>query len=94
MIGPFVQVGRHVVGGGADQLHAAFVRLVVRARALEAGQELWWMLIARPDRLRHRSFRQDLHVARQHHQVGALGLDDLQLPGLCLRLGRLPVIGM
>ena len=35
----FVEVGGHVVGGGADQLHAAVVRLVVGLGALEAGQE-------------------------------------------------------
>ena len=34
-----VQVGRHVVGGRADQLHAVRVRLVVRPGSLEAGQE-------------------------------------------------------
>ncbi len=34
-----VEVGRHVVGGGADQLHAAGVCLVVGLGALEARQE-------------------------------------------------------
>jgi hypothetical protein len=34
-----VEVGRHVVRGRADQLHAAVVRLVVRLGALEARQE-------------------------------------------------------
>ena len=35
----FVEVGRHVVGGGADQLHAALVRLVIRLLADERRQE-------------------------------------------------------
>ena len=34
-----VEVGRHIVRGGTDQLHAAGVRLVVRLGALEARQE-------------------------------------------------------
>ena len=34
-----VEVGRHVVRGGADQLHPARVRLVVGPRAAEARQE-------------------------------------------------------
>jgi hypothetical protein len=34
-----VEVGRHVVRGGADQLDAARMRLEVGPRALEAGQE-------------------------------------------------------
>ena len=34
-----VQIGRDVVGGGADELDTAVVRLVVGLGALEAGQE-------------------------------------------------------
>src|SRR6478736_5051984 len=34
----FVQIRCHIVGRGADQLHTAVVRLVVRLGALEAGQ--------------------------------------------------------
>ena len=34
-----VQVARDEVGGGADELHAAGVRLLVRVGTLEAGQE-------------------------------------------------------
>src|SRR6185312_5205806 len=36
---PLVQIGGHEVGGGADQLHAAGVRLVIGPGALEPGQE-------------------------------------------------------
>ena len=35
----FVEIRRHVVRRCADQLHAARMRLVVRLRTLEAGQE-------------------------------------------------------
>jgi hypothetical protein len=48
MIGPFVEVGDHIVGGHivgghiaggrADQPHASVVRLEVGASALETGQ--------------------------------------------------------
>ena len=34
-----VQLGGGVVRGGADELHAALLRAVVRLRALERGQE-------------------------------------------------------
>lgn len=37
----FVEVARDVMRGGADQLDAAVVRLVVGARALEARQNEW-----------------------------------------------------
>ena len=50
-----VQVGRHVVRGGADQLDPARVRLVVRPRPLERGRNEWWMLMARPSSALHRS---------------------------------------
>src|SRR5690625_7098045 len=36
--GAFIQLSRHVVGRGADQLYASLVRLMVRFRTLEAGQ--------------------------------------------------------
>jgi hypothetical protein len=39
MIGPSSRSGGDVVGGGADELHAAVERLLVGLGALEAGQE-------------------------------------------------------
>src|SRR6478735_3615145 len=67
---PLVEVGRHVVGGGADQLHAAVVRLVVGLGALEDRQERE-VDDERPDgQLDAQLVAEDLHVARQHHQVG------------------------
>ena len=82
----FVQVGRHVVRGGADQLDAALVRLPVGLGALEAGQETVVDVDGTPGEVAAQLVRQDLHVARQHHQLGAFALDDLQLPCLGLRL--------
>ena len=35
----FVQIGRHIVGGGADQLHTPVVGLVVGLGPFEAGQK-------------------------------------------------------
>src|SRR3954471_1066607 len=35
----FIQIRRHVMGGGANELHAARERLVIGLRALEPGQE-------------------------------------------------------
>jgi hypothetical protein len=43
--------------------------------------------MARPASLRHRSSLRDLHVARQHHQLGIFGLHDFELALLHLRLG-------
>ena len=36
---PFVQVGSDVMRGGADDFYAALIRLMIGARALEAGQK-------------------------------------------------------
>src|SRR3954452_18004513 len=47
-----VEVGRHVMRGRADQLHAAVERLLVGPGTLELGRNEWWMLIARPDKAR------------------------------------------
>ena len=87
---PLVEVGRHVVRGRADQLHAAVVRLVVRLRALEAGQEA----VVDVDRAALQEGAelgaQDLHVARQHDQVDLpVAHQRLDLLLLCaLGLGR------
>src|ERR1700693_4385918 len=37
--GPFVEIRRHKMRGGADQLHAALVGLMIRPGALESWQE-------------------------------------------------------
>ncbi len=87
MIGPSSRSGGHVVGGGADQLHAPVVRLVVGLGALEAGQEAVVDVDRPAGQLVTQVIRQHLHVAGQHHQLGPFGLDDLELLGFGLGLG-------
>ena len=84
--GTFVQIGSDVVRGGADQLHAAIVRLVVRLGALEAGQEAVVDVDGAAGQLAAQIVGEDLHVAGQHHQFGAFGFDDLELARLGLGL--------
>ena len=80
-----VEVGGDVVRRRADQLHAAVVRLVVRLRALEAGQER----VVDVDRAALERVAEpvgeDLHVARQHHEVDVVLVDQFQQPRLGLR---------
>jgi hypothetical protein len=45
------------------------------------------MLMARPASLLAQVVAQNLHVARQHHQLGIFGLHDFELTLLHLRLG-------
>mmetsp|Transcript_9707 Transcript_9707/g.40731 ORF Transcript_9707/g.40731 Transcript_9707/m.40731 type:complete len:336 (+) Transcript_9707:329-1336(+) len=62
--------------GGADELHAAFLRAVVRLRALERGQER----VVDVDRVRRvpvaERVRQHLHVPSHHQRVRAVLLDE------------------
>ncbi|MPM73070.1 hypothetical protein SDC9_120046 [bioreactor metagenome] len=84
----FVEVGRHIVGGGTDQLHAAVMRLVVGLGALEAGQEAVVDIDGAAGQLFAQVVGQYLHVARQHHQLGTFFLNDLVLALFGLGLGR------
>jgi O-acetylserine/cysteine efflux transporter len=85
---PLVQVGCDVVRGRADQLDPARVRLVIRPRALETGQEGVVDVDDPPGQLPAERAGQHLHVAGQHDEVGPVVLDqgeDLVLlrgPGL------------
>lgn len=83
----FVERGGHVVGGGTDDLDAALVGLVVGPGALEAGQEGVVDVDGAAFEGPAEVVGQHLHVARQHHQLGAAALDDLQLLRFGLRLG-------
>src|SRR5439155_17030343 len=78
-----------IMRGGADQFDAALMRLMVGTRPLEAWQERMMDVDAAPRQPRRHLVRQDLHVTRQHHEIG-LGLTD-QIPdrGLLLALGLL-----
>jgi len=73
------------VGRGADQLHAALVRLVVRLGALEAGQERMVDVDGPAFQLAAQVIREDLHVAREHHELDAPG-EQLEHPFFCLSL--------
>ena len=83
-----VEVGGHVVGGRADQLHAAVVGLLVGARALEAGQEGMVDVDRAAFQLAAQLGRQDLHVAGEHHQLDAFAVGDLQQARLGMGLAR------
>ncbi|KAG1317178.1 hypothetical protein G6F63_015778 [Rhizopus arrhizus] len=66
----FVQILGDVVRGGADDLDPARVRLVIRLRTLEAGQEAVGDVDGAAAQRAAHVRRQELHVAGQHHQVG------------------------
>ena len=75
-----VQVLGHVVSGGADQLDAAIVRLLVGPRALKARQERMVNVDGSLAQSRTQRARQYLHVTRQHHEIATLTLDQFQQP--------------
>ena len=86
MIGPSSRSRGDVMRGGADQLDAALVRLVVGPRPLEARQERMMDVDAAARQLRRQLIRQDLHVARQHHKVGCVSTTRSQTRASCSRL--------
>jgi hypothetical protein len=53
----FVEIRRNIMRGGADQLHAAGMRLMVGFRALEPRQERMVDVDAPPRQLRHETIR-------------------------------------
>src|ERR1700686_2030795 len=65
-----IEVAGDVMGGSANQLDAALMRLMIRPRALETRQKRVMDVDAAPRKLRRHLVRQYLHVARQHHEVG------------------------
>eukprot|EP01136_Pigoraptor_vietnamica_P025315 Opistho-1_new@79202 len=89
--GSFVQVRGHVMGGGADQLDTALIGLVIGLGALEAGQEAVVDVDGPAREVVAQARTQDLHIARQHHQIDLVlfdHLDDLALlRGLLLLAG-------
>ena len=70
-----VQIGRDVVGGGADELDTAVVRLVVGLGALEAGQEGVVDIDDSAMEALAQGGGEDLHVASQNHELHAQGVD-------------------
>jgi O-acetylserine/cysteine efflux transporter len=79
---PLVQVSGDVVRGGADQLDPARVRLVIRPRAFEAGQEGVVDVDDPPGQLPAERVGQHLHIAGQHDEVGLVVLDQGEDLGL------------
>ena len=72
------------MGGGADQLHAALVRLMIRFAPLKPGRNEWWMLMQLPASLR-RALK-NLHVARKHDEVGSRRREQVEYLRFLLRL--------
>jgi O-acetylserine/cysteine efflux transporter len=75
---PLVEVRGGVVRGGADELDPARVRLVVRPRALEAGQERVVDVDDPAGQLAAERVAQHLHVAGQDDEVGPVVPDQRQ----------------
>src|SRR5581483_2704762 len=73
---PVVELLGHVVAGGADQLDAALVRLVIRLRADERRQERMVDVDDAVAILGDESGRQHLHVAREHDQLDGLAAQE------------------
>src|SRR3546814_10895371 len=65
-----VKIAGHEMRGRADQLDPAFVRAVIGAGALEAGQEAVMDVDAARREPRGHVRRQYLHVAREHEVIG------------------------
>mmetsp|Transcript_1414 Transcript_1414/g.4068 ORF Transcript_1414/g.4068 Transcript_1414/m.4068 type:complete len:448 (+) Transcript_1414:2110-3453(+) len=84
--GASVQVRRDVVRRGADDLHPAIVRAVVRIASLEGGQEtvvdVDGVGLVPPAEV----VREDLHVPREHHHVDVVLLQKPLDLGLLLQL--------
>ena len=66
----FIEVGSDVMRTCPDHLDAPLVCLVIRLCALEAGQEAVMDVDAPPAEMRGLFVGQDLHVPRQHDQLG------------------------
>ena len=87
MIGPSSRSRRDVMRGRADQFDAPFMRLMIGPRALEARQERVVNVDAAAGQLRRQIVRQDLHVAREHHEIGLCLADRIPDRGFLLGLG-------
>ena len=68
--GSIVEISSDVVRGRADDLHAPVVCLVIRAGALEAGEERV-VVDAAGFELSTEIVAEDLHMSSEHQQLGA-----------------------
>ena len=75
---PLVEVAGHVMGGGADQLDAAAVGLMVGLGALETGQEGMMDVHGAAGEPPRRVVREDLHVAREYHELARGRVDECE----------------
>jgi uncharacterized protein len=83
--GAFIQVHGGVVGGGADELHAAGVGLVVRLSAGERWQEGMVNVDDAVSKWFHQGSGEHLHVASQDHQIDLVLFKAVENLGLLLR---------
>ena len=65
---PFVEIGRHEMRRRADNLHPARMRLMIRSRALETGEEGVVDIDAPPRKMGRLFVREYLHVTRKNDQ--------------------------
>src|SRR5580698_7519135 len=77
-----VEIAGNVMRSSADQFDAAFMRLMIGPRPFEARQEGMMDVDAAPRKLRRHLIRYNLHVAREHDEIGP-GLSH-QLPDCSL----------
>src|SRR5690606_5201851 len=78
----FIEVARDEVGGGADDLYTASVRLTVGVRALESGQERMVDVDGPASEELAQLGREDLHVAGKHDELDVVLLDLVHDAGL------------
>ena len=83
---PLIQITRHKVRRGANDLNTSVIRLVVRLRALETRQEAVVDVDDAPGHGLAQHRRQHLHVPRQHDQVDLVFAHQLQDARLLLLL--------
>lgn len=73
-----VQIGRHVVGSGTDELYPALMGLCVGPSALEGRQERVVNIDNVSGEFLTHLRRKNLHVARENNHVDVAILDNLQ----------------
>src|SRR5258708_722188 len=90
--GPFIQIGRHIMRGRTDQLHASIKSLVIGLGPLETRQKR----VVNIDRPTSKTIaqlrRKNLHIPREHNKIRLMLVDHLEharfLRSLRIRRGR------
>ncbi|OKH79518.1 hypothetical protein EB73_35100 [Mycobacterium sp. SWH-M3] len=83
-----VEVGSHVMRGGANEFHATVEGLMVRLGALESREERVVDVDGAAAQRLAGFVREHLHVPREHHQVGVQRVDEGEQLSFRLGLGR------